>query len=596
MIITNVRTWNYKEELDYLLFFAQKILELAFDKSDFKEKNLHVSIIDVIDETIEIINFQKNTKDNTSSTDLELLLNELTDRINIDDVVKDILGDKREYYLSNLTKCCDVNTLMNTLEVLNLKLNPIEYYDRSKKLISALVNSRKNKVKLHQATTRLFEFLVWYGYQKGTIYFLANRYFFDKSGMNTINEIEDIHGFFELFDLEKKEFDVIFVASRLFEEIKGSCERLGLSVVNTREPLYEPALENKFFNNPANKKVFIECKNIMAMDYLHAMKVAETQISLVSDLFVVFHHKNKPWHSDYCLVYKHDKSHVVKLNKPANIMASKSADDFSYAKDIFPIFLENFSLEKDSFNRFNRGVELHALSLETNEVASQILNFWICLEALLITSRGKTHIAAVVESIELIVSRYALRERIDNLTSYICLWNKDFRNLITLQIPVELESLNNEAFIAALVCVEDLKEIAGELLSKMEHQPLLKFKFMQLVNTMQSQKEIKNVLTKENIRCQRDIRRVYRSRNKIVHTGNISDHNGYVAEMAHYYLDLVLFSIIERKIRFNDIESIDNLINELKISKRCHDRYLKECGTEKLTLENFRNAIFGSMN
>ncbi len=62
---------------------------------------------------------------------------------------------------------------------------------------------------------------------------------------------------------------------------------------------------------------------------------------------------------------------------------------FSYAKDIFPIFLRNFSLESDSFNRFNRGVELHALSLETSEFASQILNFWICLEALLITEKGK---------------------------------------------------------------------------------------------------------------------------------------------------------------------------------------------------------------
>lgn len=594
MIITNTKTWKYDQSLESLLFFSQRLIELAYDKSDFKEKNTIVDTKDLVGEILDLIEYQKDVKEDISTKELEILLLELKDRVYKDEVIKLILGDKIDIYLSKLSVGCDKNILVNTLEVLKLKLNPYEYYKKSKELLTHLIDSNKNRDRLFNAVTRFYEFLIWFGYQKGTIYFLTNRYFFDKSGSKKITSTSDIEGFFDLFDLKKKEFEVAFVASKIFNEIKGSCKSFGLSVIETREHIYDEKLESKFFNNGYRKKVYLICKKIKAVDYQHAMKVAEKRISLVSDLFVVFHHKHKPWHSDYCLVYKHDKKDVIKLSKPSNIMSNKNEDDFAYAKEIFPIFLKRFNLEVESFNRFKRGVELHSLSLETDEVASQILNFWICLETLLITNKGKTHIAAVTESIGLIVRHYALRERIENLTSCIKLWDDKFKDKIKSPVPPELDNLDSNHFIAALVSVRKYKSLAGELLVSMEHQPLLRFKFMQCVDTMQNSKEITKILEKNKTQCERDIRRVYRSRNKIVHQGNISDHNEYIAEMAHYYLDLVLFSIIERKISFDDIRSIDNLMNELKISKERHEQYLKDSGDANFTEDNFINVIYGS--
>lgn len=595
MIITNTKTWKYEDSLESLLFFSQRMIELAYDKSDFKEKNIIVDLKDIINEILSLLEFQKDTKDDISAKEIEILLCELKDRIYEDEVVKILLGDKIEFYASKLSVGCDNNSLVNTLEVLKLKVKPYVYYEHSKELIKELVASNKNRDRLFSATTRFFEFLIWFGYQKGTIYFLTNRYFFDKSGSNKITSPNDLKGFFDLFDLETKEFEVVFVASKMFNEIKDSCQRLGLSVIETREHIYNEILESKFFNNNYGKKVYLVCKKVDAVDYQHAMKLAEKRISLVADLFVVFHHKNKPWHSDYCLVYKHDKEDVIKLYKPSNIMSIKNEGDFSYAKEIFPVFLKRFGLEKESFNRFNRGVGLHSLSLETDEVASQILNFWICLETLLITGKGKTHISTVSDSIQLIVSHYALRERIENLTSCIKLWDDNFKDRIEIPVPAEIDELDDEEFVAALVTVVKYNSIAGDLLAAMTYQPLLRFKFMECVKTMQNRKGIVRILEKIKLQCERDIRRIYRSRNKIVHQGNISEHNEYIAEMAHYYLDIVLFSIIERKIRFDDIQSIDNLINELKISKERHEKYIRDSGDDKFTEDNFINVIYGSL-
>lgn len=593
MIITQTKTWEKPEDLQGLLFFCQRILELSYDKSDFKGKNVSLFIREVIKEALELFEFNIRHGNEIDSHDFNLLLDEIKSKIKNDHVLKEILGDKREYYLNRLNTNTDQKTLKNTLEVLNLKVHPREYFYKSKEKIKSLLPTKKFK-ELYQATTRLFEFLIWYGYQKGTIYFLINRRFFDRSGKEKVKSFEDVDDFFDLFDLKVKEFEVVFVGSKLFNEIQDSCAQFNLKIILERDAKYDQNLESKFFRNKNHKKVFLVCEKIKAVDYLHAMKVAERKISLVADLFVVFHHKHKPWHSDYCLVFKHDKENVVTMKKPNNIMSNVSEGDFSTAKEIFPIFLKRFNLEKDSFNRFNRGVELHSLSLETDEVASQILNFWICLETLLITEKGKSHITSVSQSLELIQRHHVLSGKIENFKDLLLQWDKDCIGRVKGDLPDSFADSNDEEIVAALICVDKFKAQAEKLLAEMSEQPLLRFKFMSLVGTMQSSKDINKLIEEEISLSKSEIRRVYRSRNKIVHQGNISGHSEFIAEVAHYYLDLVLFSIIERKIAFNDIRSIDNFINELKISIDCHKKYISDSGDKKLEEANFKNVIFGS--
>jgi len=156
MIITNIKTWTYDKSLESMLFFSQRMLELAYNKSDFKEKNLIVDANDIIKELLELIELQKNSKEDKFKTEIETLLSELQDRIYCDDVIKSILGDKIEHYISKLTIGCDRKVLVNTLQVLNLKLNPSDYLSGCKKIIKDLIVLNKNRDKLYQTTTRFF--------------------------------------------------------------------------------------------------------------------------------------------------------------------------------------------------------------------------------------------------------------------------------------------------------------------------------------------------------------------------------------------------------------------------------------------------------
>ncbi|MCS0350419.1 hypothetical protein ND920_02150 [Vibrio ordalii] len=239
-----------------------------------------------------------------------------------------------------------------------------------------------------------------------------------------------------------------------------------------------------------------------------------------------------------------------------------------------------------------RCVELHSHALDTDEVASQIVNLWICLETLLITNKTNSHIGRVVDTVSLINSFYAVRKRVSSLTDLLIKWNKEeFENAKN-----KIGILDNEKATAALVGVEEFKPIAVELLELMVDQPLLRYKFFLLVRDMQTRAGVKKFLEKEDVRCKRDINRAYRSRNKIVHQGNISDHEDYLVETIHHYLDLMLFAIIERKVSFNDIRTIDNLIQEMRINVECHNSFLSGNQVNKITKEEFVNILFGPQN
>ena len=45
------------------------------------------------------------------------------------------------------------------------------------------------------------------------------------------------------------------------------------------------------------------------------------------------------------------------------------------------VIKKKFSLKGETKNRFHRAIELHAVSLESKESSTQLLNMWICLNS-----------------------------------------------------------------------------------------------------------------------------------------------------------------------------------------------------------------------
>jgi len=584
--------WTYTNKLEGLLLFAQRLQELSYIKSDYLEKNSHTSLWEIIHEYLDIINIL--TKESVSYYDkeLDILYTEIYEKISNDKVASKLLGDKKFKYLNGIKSSNTIPSIKQNLEILELKLNPKKWLNLYGKMIKEILDDTKKKDIIILFTNNLFEFLTYYGYQKSTILHIINIYFYDRTNTIKITSTNDIHGFLQYFDLEYKKFEVYFVGSKFFKEIEESCSNFNIEIIEQKKPEYNQTFEHKFFKNYKNTKIFIKCNEVRAVDYYQAAKKASQTVSLISNLFTVFHHKIKPWFSEYSLVYHHKKNNVIYVNGSINPMEKLHDNEIDDAKDIFPIFLQRFGLARESFKRFNRSIELHALSLTTKESASQILNLWICLETLLITESGSTHISVVEQFIQKIILNNVLESKIHNIAHLLTQWNNEKFETTIKKLPIELQD-NIPLATANIFLLKKYKDLAIELLNEMNEVPLLRYKLGFIIRNFQKIDKI--ISFRQSIKSQVyfNIRRIYRIRNKIVHQGNINTESDFIIESAHYYLDEILNSVIKKKLIHNDINSIENFLHEVKLIDDEYSSFIKSQSKIGIVDENYRKIFFG---
>lgn len=591
MKFKKLNTWVYTEQLEGLLLFVQRLQELSYVQTDYLEKNTQVSIWEIITEYLEIVKIIEKKSINYYNKELNIIYEELIEKISNDKISTILLGDKINRYKEGLNPSNNLSIIKQTLEIIEQKINPIKWFELFKKELLIIIKDTKKKDIIIINTNLLFEFFVYYGYQKNTIQHIINIYFYDNLKQIKIDKCENIIDFLDYFDLEFKTFEVYFKGSNFFKEIEESCSSFNMEIVEEQEPFYNNPIENKFFKNARKKKIFIKCKGIKAVDYYHATKVASELVSLISDLFTVFHHKIKPWFSDESLVYHHKKSNVIEVNNFTNSMEKLRDNKIDDAKTLFPFFLSRFGLEHESFKRFNRGVELHSLSLSTKETASQILNLWICLETLLITDSGATHISIVEEHLVKIIINEILESKINNLVHLLEQWNSEKFEEVIKKLPDTVKE-DKLISVSSIFILKEYKNLAIELLNEMNDCPLLRYKIGFIIRNFQNINKILDFFENKKKKIYWNIRRVYRTRNKIVHQGDIGKQNDFIVETVHYYLDSILNSIIIKKLKFNDINSIENYLHEINLIYKDYINFIEKQKNIGITNENFIKVLF----
>lgn len=588
----NLTNWEYSEPLEGLLFFVQRVYELTTDTTDFFEKDIRLSAHEIVKEILDLVEIHQDIKLDSFESEISCLREELLQKLKVDEVSVALLGSKKDLYISTLNDTKNIEGIKQAMQVSLLRLSPKRYLKEAKERLLVAVEEFKKKDRIAHLCDRLFEVLLNGGHQKGTIQHLANVHFFDRSGKNKIDSCSCLEGFLDKFDLEKREYEIIFKGSRVFDEIKESCSRFNIQLTEKLDPIYGKSFESQFLKNKSGRFTYIKCTKVKAVDYLHAKKVAADKVALLSDLFVVFHHRKKPWFSDECLIYNHPKEHVIFSGKSLNPMAKGKTFDVKEVSGIFNVFIKHFGLEKDSFRRFNRTVEIHSQALDSNETSSQILSLWICLESLLVTGRKGSHLSSVEKPIVDITLNYHLKNRISNLADMLKACDTEAFEEACKSLEDYKPSEENQALCDLLSLIEH-KDHATKLLDKLNGEPLIRYKFGFLVRIMQSPTNLTEYLSAITKRVSWDVQRIYRSRNKIVHRGDVNDHSDLLVETAHNYLDSVVMSIIGHRLIGSNINSVDNLIFEEQLVRADKQNTIEEIQKSGVNQNNIHALVFG---
>ncbi len=358
-----VKEWHEKEQFSNLLFFAQKMDELFFDYTLDTYKPPALNSIFLCREAIELI---KDIEiDVIDSANLEHVLDELEWSLSLDPVAKILLNAPIKKFILR-GESVKVSDTKLRLEVLSKVLDPLEYLEICELLLIDYIEggSKKDIVKISNCFAST---LINMGVSKQHLYQQTQKFFFYG---DEIKEIKELRDYFYLISVTSHHYEIYFIVSKMITDVSESIPAFDLQVLDEIPPIVKDvAVQNHF--QPTDAEVWVEVKDIEAYDRHSARQKAEKRLDMVRDLFLLFSHKNRiNWRSEAIITQCCDE-------QPILIRQSKNAMEKCFdlrpkdASKRLNAMISNLGLRGNSFSKFHRVVDLHAIGT-TNDLNDKI--------------------------------------------------------------------------------------------------------------------------------------------------------------------------------------------------------------------------------
>lgn len=552
--------WSNSEGLSSMLFFAQRLYEMLFDYTldSFKAPALNTPLL--CEELLVTINHVEN--ENIDRNNISAILDELKWSFSKDSVAKKILNKREDQYLEEL----DLSNLKEfrlKIELLHNKLSPIKYIESCKYYLSQLIKNNGSKKEIDSISRQFLSSLIDIGYHQTHLYFLTKNFFFGSESITDSSQIDD---FFNLLSIEPNEYTITLFGSPLFEVAKESCEGFDIyisSEINLSD-YWGKSLE--FLETKRDKQVYITVKGIEALDAYSAKQIAEYRIDKVANLLAFYHHKRKMSWSDKSVVSYDLKgkitSHLVSKSTPPILKGNDNKSDLANEK--LKLILSKLTVLKgNSFAKFNTVIDLHGIALTNKDIENQLLNLWIAIETLIPSEVNKTKISSILNSLNPFLEFNYISKIISSIRKSLIRWDKEVFEKEMCKIDSE-DPLNIDTFIRFLCCKE-YDSNRQEMFRLLDKEEMLRFRIFTYANHFSKVKSIHKLILSHKQKAFWHVRRIYRARNLIVHSGKNPGSIEVLVENLHNYLDLFLNQVIEFVINDVQVTSIEQAIKEVQL-------------------------------
>nr|WP_279009809.1 hypothetical protein [Aeromonas jandaei] len=530
--------WDDIKNTENLLYFAQTFDELFFDFSldTYKPSAMNTSLL--CEEALEVIDEIK--KGNIKQPNLQHVIDELCVNLSKDHVVKSLLSLELKQINSVLLDPKQKNEDKKTvIELILRQIYLKKYKKKNEELLIQTIIGQKNFSLIRSLSRSYATTLLNIGYSSEFIAETTKKFFhYDK---NRISNNEAIKDFIETFSHKTKSYRLIYRAKSDIELYSDSLSSFKIKIIEKIEDLSVDLTNHSF--TKGTDEVFICVNDIKARDIHSAKGQAEKILDTLSTIFGLFHHKEQlNWASD-CLIIDDTDKIVNRSRVSINAMHKCIDQKQSRAAQQANRFLSEFGLEKNSFNIFARSAELHSLALKSDSNENQMLNLWISLESIIPACNDEkiSSIEHIVNSTIPFLNLSYYQTLVARLTSDLFNWNRGQTKRILKQISGD----NQVVKVAKLLAIDEYQDLRNDLKNSFNDFHLLKDRFEYLEHVYSSPKNMLDGLESHTTRIGWQIRRIYRARNMIVHSGTTPSYIEMLIENIHNYLDHVIRKIID---------------------------------------------------
>ena len=550
MKLRQLTNWDDPSKCIGLVYFAQIVEEMLFDFTldTYKASVMHTGLLCA--EGLQTIEEIENG--NIKAPNLWHITAELCSCFEKDLVAQNMVTLPSSAFYSTLKNPkSGLNEVRTVLELLSIQLSGSRYKKRNEELLIQEIKSPQTISTIRGLARSYITTLIAVGFHPKHIQSECINFFYERG--SRIAGAESIDNFLSLFSLEKTEFIVIFRTGKIFEQVSGAFPEERLLITHNL-PDDVDLTSYPAFNHQGS--LYAIARQISARDIFSARNGAESILKLAATLLTIYHHKEHPSWISECIVQNATTKAYYKIANPINSM-QKCADLLpAVASTRLKLLVQEFSLDKDSFAKFVRSAQLHSMALGSNTDENQILNLWISLESLIPSeSKGDdiSNIEHIVNSLVPFLNIGYVEGLINCLVKDLLIWNAtDTRKA--------LKKIEGKKFIDRLAKGLVLKDFAPSLASlegQLHAFPLLHDRFEYLRHLLSSPTNVVNSLDAHKTRLEWQIRRIYRTRNIIVHSGKTPSYTKTLIEHTHGYLDIVLSMLVNMASKPKVIHSVE---------------------------------------
>lgn len=288
MRFKSLRRFENLDKTDRLIFFAQRIDELTFDYSLDSHKAPTTNCPALIQEIYDILHTEDGCDQATMMARSRPIVQELLERLSGNIIFNRIISSDRK--ISDRLRNPEYHVVKETINLLQQELSHSAYITTCMDLLNEEVNGG-SKAKIDFLARELVSSLENFGMSRAHIHFANQHEFFDNGP--AINSPDFLKKFlFEVYP-HFHEFILCFKVKNTATTISGQdFSSFKMKILNElQEPFVGLDCAQSFSKLKASEK-FIVISDIQAVDRFSAIESALKRISLVQNIFRVYHHKN----------------------------------------------------------------------------------------------------------------------------------------------------------------------------------------------------------------------------------------------------------------------------------------------------------------
>ena len=536
-------------EIDGILYFSQRLEEMLFNYTIDLFRMPLLNTHGLADEyckvakkvkTNDIKEYQKNIvfDEFVESFKSDIVLKECWGQDNIDRVLKSFgSSSEQEKY--------------DTIAYIDATFDNAEYYFWCVETVKKYSKLPKQKKKIESSLRCWVSEILSMGYNTDYIYSELKKHFFSTNKI-TENSVDE---FLDIFDFKPHKYCVYFSVSKIVLQFK--------EILKKRIRLQFEDDGNFMYFKKDRNKVIVFFEEIEAPCPNTAAEIAYQRLDLFFSFYKFVGNKRFFSIQKKAMIIENGQTPIF---VDAHKFSYNIIEDIDFKKigttsdDLLTGILVNAQSE---YILLRKSIELHNTALAVPDLKSGFLNLWASMEVLCQAKNEGNKFQYVLKNVVPILKKEYLSIIISDIIECLKENLSEEKYKEIMDIVDEIGCDNKKVFY--LLLLPKYEESRNRVYEILGDYPVLRSRIC-LLAELNTTKKVSEYIEKYIQRITWHLYRMYRTRNSIIHSGDVPSNIKYLGEHLHAYVDTTLSEFIIKLSGDIPFDSTSNVITDVKFA------------------------------